>query len=183
MRSPGSAGTPQPGRSGPASVLVTLAGFARRHVVFFQGAAVVAAVATLFAVGAFTRQPPALAFAAAPTATATATATPNTNAAPTPNANANANTNANANATSTSTSTTTSASQASPAAPVILNTATAEDLRRLPGVGPKRAEAILALRSRLGRFRSIDELMRVKGLGRKTLQRLRPLLRIDPPPE
>ncbi|WP_394823236.1 ComEA family DNA-binding protein [Pendulispora albinea] len=65
--------------------------------------------------------------------------------------------------------------------PVVLNTATVNDLRRLPGVGAKRAEAILALRTRLGRFQRIEDLLRVRGIGRASLRRLRPLVRIDPP--
>jgi competence protein ComEA len=73
------------------------------------------------------------------------------------------------------------AGTASPDDPVTLNTATVDDLRRLPGVGPKRAEAILALRSRLGRFRAVDDLLKVKGIGRATLRRLRPMVRLDAP--
>lgn len=68
--------------------------------------------------------------------------------------------------------------------PVILNTATVDDLRRLPGIGEKRANAILALRSRLGgHFRAVEDLLKVKGIGRATLRRLRPLVRLDPLPE
>ena len=68
--------------------------------------------------------------------------------------------------------------------PVILNTANVDDLRRLPGIGEKRANAILALRSRLGgRFRAVEDLLKVKGIGRATLRRLRPLVRLDPAPE
>jgi len=70
--------------------------------------------------------------------------------------------------------------RASPDDPVVLNTATIADLRRLPGVGEKRAQAILALRTRLGRFRQIEDLLKVKGIGRATLKRLRPMLRVDP---
>jgi competence protein ComEA len=69
---------------------------------------------------------------------------------------------------------------ASPQDPVTLNTATYEDLRRLPGVGAKRANAILSLRTHLGRFRAIDDLLKVKGIGRSMLKRLRPLVRLDP---
>ena len=65
--------------------------------------------------------------------------------------------------------------------PVILNTAAVDDLRRLPGIGQKRADAIVALRSRLGRFRAIEDLMKVKGIGRAMLKRLRPLVRLDAP--
>jgi competence protein ComEA len=67
--------------------------------------------------------------------------------------------------------------------PVILNTATVDDLRRLPGIGEKRATSIVALRTRLGgRFHVIEDLLKVKGIGRATLRRLRPLVRLDPPP-
>ncbi|MDP9037422.1 MAG: helix-hairpin-helix domain-containing protein [Myxococcota bacterium] len=69
---------------------------------------------------------------------------------------------------------------ASPDDPVILNTATEDDLRRLPGIGAKRAVAILSLRERLGRFRAIEDLLKVRGVGRATLKRLRPLVRLDP---
>ena len=64
--------------------------------------------------------------------------------------------------------------------PVVLNTATVTDLRRLPGIGDKRANAILALRARLGRFRAVEDLLKVKGIGRAMLKRLRPLVRVDP---
>jgi len=63
--------------------------------------------------------------------------------------------------------------------PVVLNSAGLDDLRRLPGIGEKRATAILALRARLGRLRAIEDLMKVKGIGRATLKRLRPLVRLD----
>jgi competence protein ComEA len=71
--------------------------------------------------------------------------------------------------------------RASPEGPVILNTATIDDLERLPGIGPKRAKAILDQRARQGRFRQIEDLMKVKGIGRTTIKRLRPLVRVDPP--
>lgn len=63
--------------------------------------------------------------------------------------------------------------------PVTLNTATLDDLERLPGIGPKRAAAILELRQKLGRFRQVEDLMRVKGVGRATLKKLRPIVRLD----
>ena len=63
--------------------------------------------------------------------------------------------------------------------PVYLNDATLEDLRRLPGVGEKRGLAILELRHKLGRFHQIEDLLHVKGVGRSTLKRLRPLVRLD----
>ena len=71
--------------------------------------------------------------------------------------------------------------RATPEDPVFLNQATLEDLERLPGVGPKRAAAILAQRQRVGRFQRIEELLRVKGIGRATLRKWRTLVRLDAP--
>jgi competence protein ComEA len=53
---------------------------------------------------------------------------------------------------------------------VVLNLANAADLRKLPGVGQKRAEALLALRQKLGKFRRVSDLLRVKGIGPKRLK-------------
>ncbi|MBS2011801.1 MAG: helix-hairpin-helix domain-containing protein [Deltaproteobacteria bacterium] len=75
-----------------------------------------------------------------------------------------------------------SSARASPESPVYINHASVDELRRLPGVGAKRAEAILALRQRLGRFHRVEDLLRVKGVGRTTLKRWRPLVRLDAPP-
>lgn len=66
---------------------------------------------------------------------------------------------------------------------VILNLAGIEDLRKLPGVGPRRAESILALRNRLKRFRRLNELLRVRGIGVRALRRIEPHAVLDPPPE
>jgi competence protein ComEA len=72
--------------------------------------------------------------------------------------------------------------RATPDDPVYLNQASVADLRRLPGVGAKRAQAILALRDRIQRFRQIEDLLKVKGIGRSSLRKLRPLVRLDLPP-
>jgi competence protein ComEA len=60
-------------------------------------------------------------------------------------------------------------------APLDLNLATAEELQRLPGIGPKLAAAIVAAREKKP-FASVDELRRVKGIGPKTLEKVRPLV-------
>lgn len=62
-----------------------------------------------------------------------------------------------------------------------LNRANADELRRLPGIGAKRATAILALRQKLGRFQRIEDLMRIRGFGRAAMKRLRPLVTFGPP--
>ncbi|MEY4577185.1 MAG: hypothetical protein RL701_1888 [Pseudomonadota bacterium] len=64
---------------------------------------------------------------------------------------------------------------------VNLNSASADELERLPGVGPTRARAILELRARLKQFSRIEQLMRVKGIGRATFRKLRPWLTLTGP--
>lgn len=74
-----------------------------------------------------------------------------------------------------------SSARATPEDPVYVNYASKEQLMRLPGVGEKRAAAIVALRGRLGRFQRIEDLLRVKGIGRATIKKLRPLIRLELP--
>jgi competence protein ComEA len=81
--------------------------------------------------------------------------------------------------TTTITTATTARGRATPDDPVYLNEAGAEELRRLPGVGAKRAEAILAHRRHVGRFSRVEDLLRVKGIGRGTLKKWRPLVRFE----
>lgn len=64
---------------------------------------------------------------------------------------------------------------------IYLNVATAEELQRLPGVGQKRAEAIIELRTRLKGFKRVTDLLRVKGIGPRGLKRMLPLLELNPP--
>lgn len=64
------------------------------------------------------------------------------------------------------------------ASPLDLNTATLEQLDGLPGVGPVLAGRILQWRSAHGRFRSVDELGEVSGIGEAILGQLRPLVRV-----
>jgi competence protein ComEA len=61
---------------------------------------------------------------------------------------------------------------------VDLNTATATQLDSLPGVGPVTAERILAWRTEHGRFRRIDELQEVEGIGPKTYADIAPHVRV-----
>jgi competence protein ComEA len=61
---------------------------------------------------------------------------------------------------------------------VDLNKTSAAELETLPYVGPKRAEAILALRAKVGRFRNVEDLLKVKGIGRGTLKRMRSRLTV-----
>ncbi|MFL5306211.1 MAG: ComEA family DNA-binding protein [Polyangia bacterium] len=63
---------------------------------------------------------------------------------------------------------------------VNLNTAPAAVLALLPGVGPAKGDAIVAYRTRRP-FRTVDELVRIKGIGRKMVRRLRPHLAVSGP--
>ena len=65
-----------------------------------------------------------------------------------------------------------------PAGPLDLNSATAEQLEDLPGVGPATAAAIVAYRQEKGRFRSVDELLEVRGIGEAKLAAIRPKVRV-----
>lgn len=58
-------------------------------------------------------------------------------------------------------------------AKVNVNTAGAEELQTLPGVGPATARAIVAWREENGRFRSVDDLLDVSGIGKATLAKFR----------
>jgi competence protein ComEA len=66
------------------------------------------------------------------------------------------------------------------AGPVNVNAADAATLaRELQGIGPAKAEAIVAHREKHGPFRSAEDLSRVKGIGAKTVDRNRDFLRFD----
>ncbi|MBM4107484.1 MAG: helix-hairpin-helix domain-containing protein [Phycisphaerae bacterium] len=60
-----------------------------------------------------------------------------------------------------------------------INTAGAAELELLPGIGPALAKRIIDHRARHGRFRRIDDLDAVSGIGPKTMERLRPLIKVD----
>ena len=62
---------------------------------------------------------------------------------------------------------------------VNLNTASESELTRLPGIGPSKAASIAKLRDRMKGFKRVEDVMRVKGIGRKTFRDLKPMLRIE----
>lgn len=66
---------------------------------------------------------------------------------------------------------------------VILNEATAEELTTLPGVGPARARAVVELRTRLKKFKKVEDLLRIKGIGWKSLSKLKDRVVLERPPE
>lgn len=70
--------------------------------------------------------------------------------------------------------------KSTPAEPVDLNQATADELTRLPGIGPVLAARIVAARETSGPFASVDDLRRVGGVGAAKLERVRPLVTVSP---
>ncbi len=60
--------------------------------------------------------------------------------------------------------------------PLPLNQATAEDLDRLPGIGPGLALRIVKYRQVIGNFSSLDQLMEVKGIKEKNFERIKKFL-------
>lgn len=68
-----------------------------------------------------------------------------------------------------------------PAGParININTATAAELEVLPGIGPGLAQRIIEHRERAGRFRTVAELDKVKGIGPRTIDKLRTLVSVE----
>ena len=58
-------------------------------------------------------------------------------------------------------------------ATIDLNAATVKELSVLPGVGKKKAEAIVAYRVENGKFESVDEIKKVDGIGKKTFSKIK----------
>ena len=67
----------------------------------------------------------------------------------------------------------TSGALAQEIAPINVNTADAELLAELPGIGPSRAEAIIKEREANGTFETAEDLARVSGIGSATVDRMR----------
>jgi comEA protein len=61
---------------------------------------------------------------------------------------------------------------------VNINTASSKELQKLPGIGPVLARRIMEYRTQHGEFKSIEELKKVKGIGHRTMVRLKSLIKI-----
>mgnify|MGYP003589210156 CR=1 FL=1 len=64
-------------------------------------------------------------------------------------------------------------------AKVNINTATADELAALNGIGKVKAEAIVAYRTANGKFKAIEDLKKVTGIGDKTIEKLKGDLSVD----
>ncbi|HEY2819783.1 MAG TPA: helix-hairpin-helix domain-containing protein [Candidatus Acidoferrum sp.] len=63
-----------------------------------------------------------------------------------------------------------------PAHPIDINSASSVQLQEVPGIGPATAEKILQMRKSYGAFKSVDDLMSVRGIGAKRLEKMRKYL-------
>ncbi|SFL33705.1 competence protein ComEA [Paenibacillus sp. 1_12] len=61
-----------------------------------------------------------------------------------------------------------------------LNKATQTQLITIPGIGESKAKAIIAHRKQIGSFQSIEQLLDVKGIGVKVLEKMKPYLVLEP---
>jgi competence protein ComEA len=69
-----------------------------------------------------------------------------------------------------------SSAKPAPSAQVDVNTASAADLQAVPGIGKALAQRIVEFREKNGPFSGIDDLVKVRGIGEKSIERLRPYL-------
>ena len=69
-----------------------------------------------------------------------------------------------------------------PLKPININTANSEELQQVPGIGPATAEKILQMRKSYGPFKNVDDLLAIKGLGRKRLDKMRKYLTVSKSP-
>lgn len=65
-----------------------------------------------------------------------------------------------------------------PQDPIDLNQATAQQLTQLPGIGPALAKRIVEFREQHGPFTRVEDLMKVRGIGEKSFQKLRPYVKV-----
>lgn len=62
---------------------------------------------------------------------------------------------------------------------ISINKATLSELQELPGIGPAKAEAIIAYREETGGFSTIDDLKEISGIGEKTFEKLKDLITVQ----
>jgi len=74
-----------------------------------------------------------------------------------------------------------SATKKPPTRPININTADSVQLQLVPGIGPSTAEKILQMRKSYGAFKSVNDLMAIRGLGPKRIEKMRKYLTVGQP--
>jgi len=69
-----------------------------------------------------------------------------------------------------------------PAHPLDLNIANVKELQQVPGIGPKTTQAIVDFRHKSGPFRRVEDLLAIKGISQRKLDKMRPYLKVTPQP-
>jgi competence ComEA-like helix-hairpin-helix protein len=72
-----------------------------------------------------------------------------------------------------------SATKKPPLKPININSANSEELQQVPGIGPATAEKILQMRKSYGAFKSVDDLLSIRGIGKKRLEKMRKYLTVS----
>lgn len=62
---------------------------------------------------------------------------------------------------------------------ICVNNANQDELERLPGIGPVIAKRIISYRDKYGAYHSVDELLQIKGIGEKSLNRVKPYICVE----
>ena len=68
-----------------------------------------------------------------------------------------------------------------PTQPININTASSDQLQQVPGIGPVTAQKILQMRKSYGAFKSVNDLMAIRGIGPKRLEKMRMYLTVGKP--
>ena len=66
-----------------------------------------------------------------------------------------------------------------PSRQIDINKATAVELTAIPGVGSVIAQRIVEFRDKQGRFRRVEDLMKIRGIGEKSFQKIRPYVKVE----
>ena len=70
-------------------------------------------------------------------------------------------------------------SEDTPAKKININSASVQELQKLPQIGAVVAQRIVDYRGKNGKFTKIEEIMKVKGIGEKTFLKLKPLITVE----